>query len=152
LDAFLPTNGMIRDIQSNDETIINTLTKDNDYTNLPKKYSTKESQQNIKQPDQSNVAVIEKPNKWDNGDIVTLQVSVYLGCLKDIIQILVYVLLIAAMLFHISTVIAGNILSRILLRPIQTFIHTMKKKTLAEDWEKIETTNRTKDELYQMEM
>src|SRR5690625_1951113 len=28
----------------------------------------------------------------------------------------------------------------------------MKKNTQAEDWEKIETTNRSKDELYQMEM
>lgn len=152
LDAFLPTNGMIRVIQSNDETIINTLTKDNDYTNLPKKYSTKESQQIIKQPDQSNVAVIEKPIIWDNGDIVTLQVSEHLVSLKDTMQILFYVLLIATILVLIPTIIAGNILSRFLLRPIQTFIQTMKKNTQAENWEKIETTNRSKDELYQMEM
>src|SRR5690625_7940713 len=39
LDAFLPTNGMIRVIQSNDETNINTFTKDKHYTKLTKKYS-----------------------------------------------------------------------------------------------------------------
>src|SRR5699024_12713556 len=43
LDAFLPTYGMIRVIQSNDVNIINTLTKYNDYINLIKKYLTKES-------------------------------------------------------------------------------------------------------------
>src|SRR5690625_4147461 len=134
---------MIRVIQSNDKTIINTLTKDNDYTNLPKKYSTKEPQQIIKQPDQSNVAVIEKPIIWDNGDIVTLQVSEHLVSLKDTMQILFYVLLIATILVLIPTIIAGNILSRFLLRPIQTFIQTMKKNTQTEDCEKIKTKIKT---------
>src|SRR5699024_12651561 len=140
LDAFLPTNGMIRVIQSNDETIINTLTKDNDYTNLPKKYSTKESQQIIKQPDQSNVAVIEKPINWDNGDIVTLQVSEHLVSLKDTMQLLFYVLLLAIILVFIPMIIAVNILSRFLLRHIQSFLLTIILHTHAEHWQIIEST------------
>src|SRR5699024_7899529 len=118
--------------------------------NLPKKYSTKESQQIIKQPDQSNVAVIEKPIIWDNGDIVTLQVSEHLVSLKDTMQIIFYVLLIATILVLISTIIVGNILSRCLLRSILKFILIMKRNIQVEILEKIETTNRKKDELYQM--
>src|SRR5699024_10255673 len=87
-----------------------------------------------------------------NGDIVTLQVSEHLVSLKDTMQILFYVLLIATILVLIPTIIAGNILIRFLLRPIQTFIQAMKKNTQDEYWEKIETTNRSKDELYQIEM
>src|SRR5699024_12665005 len=102
---------------------------------------------NIKQHYQSNVAVIDKHIICDNCDIVTLQVSEHLVSLIDTMQILFYVLLSATILVLIPTIIAGNILSRFLLRPIQTFIQTMKKNTQAEDWEKIETTNRSKDEL-----
>lgn len=152
LDAFLPTDGMIRVIQSNGEPATKTLTKKNNFTLLPKKYTTTESHEIVKQPDGINVAVIEKPIIWNNGDIVTLQVSKHLIALKSTMQTLFYVLLIATVSILIPTMIAGNILSRFLLRPIQMFIQTMQKNTLAENWEKIEITTRSKDELYQMEM
>lgn len=152
LDAFLPTDGMIRVINADGTLAIDTLTKKSDYTNLTKKYSTKETHQILKRGDGTNVAMIEKPIIWNNGDIVTLQVSKHLMALKHTMQILFYVLMIATILTLIPTIIAGNVLSRFLLRPIQIFIQTMKRNTKEENWEKIAIPNRSNDELYQMEM
>lgn len=151
LNAFLPTDGMIRITNESGKPQIKTITKKSEYITLPKQYSTKETHQVIKRPDGANVAVIEKPIIWNDGEIVTLQVSKHLVALQSTMQTLFYVLLIATALILIPTFIAGNILSRFLIKPIQTFIQTMKRNTEAENWEKIDIVNESKDELYQME-
>lgn len=150
LKAYLPTDGMIRVIKKDGQQL-DTFTKESEYTSLPKKYSTTESHEIVKRDDGTNVAVITKPIIWSDGEIVTLQVSKHLMALKVTMRTLFYVLLLASIIMLIPTVIAGNLLGRFLLRPIQALIQTMKANTKEADWKKIDVSNRSKDELYQME-
>ena len=150
LKAFVPTDGMIRVITKDGDPIV-TFTKESEYTSLPKSYTTVESHEISKRADGTNVAVITKPIIWGDGEIVTLQISKHLLALQVTMRTLFYVLLIASVMILIPTVIAGNVLGRFLLRPIQALIQTMKANTKEADWKKIEMPNRSKDELYQME-
>ena len=152
LDAYLPTDGMIRVIQADGTPLIKTLTKDSTYTSLPKKYSTAESHEIVKRDDGTKVAVIEQPIIWNDGQIVTLQISKHLMALKEIMGTLFFVLMIASIFMLIPIVIAGNVLGRFLLRPIKALILTMRANTKQADWKKIDVQNRSHDELYQMEM
>src|SRR5699024_4843335 len=69
LKAFLPNDGMIRVIDKDSTTVIPTLTKKNEYRRLASSYTTTENRKMDKTANQDNVAVIEKPIIWDNGDI-----------------------------------------------------------------------------------
>lgn len=152
LDAYLPTDGMIRVIQEDGSPFIRTLTKDSQYTSLPKKYTTTEAHEIFKRDDGTNVAVIAKPIIWSDGQIVTLQVSKHLMALKETMHTLFFVLMIASILMLIPIIIAGNVLGRFLLRPIKALIQTMRANIKQAEWKKINVKNRSRDELAQMEM
>jgi len=152
LKAFLPSDGMIRVIGKDSTTVIPTLTKKNEYRRLVSSYTTKEKRDIKKTANRENVAVIEKPIIWDNGDIVTLQVSKHLVVLQENMKILFYVLLIASFVMLIPILIGANILSRFLLNPIKTLTSAMKENTTRTEWKKIKVHgNKSKDELYEME-
>jgi signal transduction histidine kinase len=150
LKAFVPADGMIRVIQKNGQPLV-TFTKESEYTSLPKEYMTAESHEVIKRQDGTNVAVITKPIIWDDGEVFTLQVSKHLLALQTTMRTLFYVLLIASVMMLIPTVIAGNVLGRFLLKPIQMLTRTMKANTKEANWKKIDRMSRPGDELYQME-
>ncbi len=152
LNAYVPTDGMIRVIQADGSPLINTLTKQSEFTSLPKKYTTKEIHEIVKRDDGTNVAVIEKPIIWTDGQIVTLQISKHLMALKETMRTLFFVLMVASILMLIPIIIAGNILGRFLLRPIHALIQTMQANSRQAAWKKIEVQSSSNDELQQMEL
>lgn len=150
LNAFLPTNGMIRVFQKDGNELIPKKTKEYEYSTLPGEFSPTElhyvtSHINV------NVAVISKPVIWKNGEIVTLQVSKHLISQKETMTTLFYVLIVASVIMLIPTIIGGAILSRFLLSPIKALIQTMKDNTKQAKWQKIDLQNNSHDELYEME-
>lgn len=148
--AYLPTNGMARVFPQEGQPLQWHYRPDA-YTNLAGEYNTRESQEIVTPEDGANVAVVTKPIIWENGDVVTLEVSNHLIELDNTMTTLFYVLAVASFIILIPTVLAGNVLSRFLLNPITDLIHTMKENTKQAKWKKIEVGNRSKDELYEME-
>lgn len=151
LNAFLPQNGMIRIIPEQGDKPLLLLTKKNEYRYLSGEFTRSESQEIIKNEENINIAVISKPIIWDNGDVVTLQVSEHLVTLKSTMKTLFYVLLVASFLMLIPTIIAGTLLGRFLLQPIKALTNTMKENIKDAEWKKINVQNRSRDELYEME-
>lgn len=151
LSAFIPMNGMIRVFEKNEAKPLLLLTKKSDYTSFSGNFSPSESKRIVKDDTKVNVAVIEKPIIWKNGDIVTLQVTNHLVSLQQTMKTLFYVLLVASLFILIPTVIAGTVLSKFLLLPIKALTETMKENTNQRNWQKIDLENRSKDELYEME-
>ena len=150
LDAFLPAHGMIRVINEDGKASV-TQYKQKDYANLPATFTVNESQQIITDGDGIKVAVIARPMIWKDGEIVTLQVSNHLLGLQEDMRTLFYVLVAVSMIMLLPTIIAGGLLSRFLLSPIQKLIQTMKENIRNKDWKKIDVQNRSRDELYEME-
>ncbi|MDY0395358.1 HAMP domain-containing sensor histidine kinase [Virgibacillus halophilus] len=59
-------------------------------------------------------------------------------------------LVVASLAIFVPILIAARFMSKFLLRPIQQLIHTMKENTESKNWKKIQMTNQSKDELYEM--
>ncbi|MEI3607008.1 HAMP domain-containing histidine kinase [Pseudogracilibacillus sp. SE30717A] len=150
LRAFVPNNGLIRVIDKDNRELILT-TKRKSYRDLPVQYSEREIRKIVKDDSGSPIAVIVKPIIWENGEVVTLQVANYLFALESTMRTLFYVLLAASIIMLIPSMIAGNILSQFILKPIKELIHTMKENTKAEKWNTIAIQNKSKDELFEME-
>src|SRR5699024_7965053 len=151
LQAFLPSKGMIRIIEKEDDKVLATFAKDEKYTNLKATYSDKETSKVTRDNNGTLVAVIEKPIIFEEDKIVTIQVANYLVSIEESMKTLLYVLIATSVAILIPTIIAGNALSRFIFQPIKAIVDTMQKSKRAETWVLIEIKNRTKDELYVME-
>src|SRR5699024_2392411 len=150
LRAYLPNDGMIRVIQK-DSKPLHQLTKKKIYTELDGVYTTSEIKQINTTLAPENIAIVAKPMIWENGEIVTLQLSKHLVALHEDMRTLFYVLVVASLLMLIPTMIVGKILSQFLLQPIQELISAMKENIKTRNWTKIALKNRSRDELYEME-
>src|SRR5699024_2844385 len=151
LRALLRSNNMIRIYEFGKEEPNFVITKDTEFQNLPGGYSKKEIRLIKKGEDGVPVALVSKPMIWDDGKVVTLEVSEHLVTVKNTMTTLFYVLFVASLLMLIPTIIAGRVLSRFILQPIQSLTKTMQNNTQRGSWQKIEIDNRSKDELYEME-
>lgn len=148
IKAFLPADGIIRVYPESGDPLVHS--KSADYFDLPGGYGTSEVREVITF-EGNRYATVSKPIIWNDGDIVTLQVYKELVALTANMKNLFYVLTIASIIIIIPIIIAGNLLARFLLQPITSLISTMKENMKYGKWKKIELTNRSHDELYEME-
>ncbi|MBP3950202.1 sensor histidine kinase [Bacillus suaedae] len=155
LEAYLPANGMIRIILESEVRMIE-QTRSRDYSTLPWTFTSMESQEMISMKNAPDIAVVEKPIIWRNGEhageIVTIQVSNHLISLHETLRTLIYVLSILSFLVLIPIIIGSSILSRFLLLPIKNLIKTMNENTIQGKWKKLDMSNRSHDELHEMEL
>lgn len=151
LHAFLPTDGMIRVVSKDGTELIPTITKRREYRELPLEYNEQETRNVIKSKSGVHVAIITKPIIWENGEVVTMQVANHLIPLEETMRTLLYVLIAASLIMLLPLIIAGNVLSRFILRPITELIETMKANMKLEKWQTIDLDNKSQDELYEME-
>ncbi|MCF3944630.1 sensor histidine kinase [Oceanobacillus alkalisoli] len=151
INAFLPANGMVK-VFSSDEQALEFKLKGEAYRTLEGAFQTAESQEIIRPERGVHVAVVTKPIIWHDGSVVTLQMSDHLVALTDTLRILFYVLIIVSLIILIPTIIGSNILNRLLLNPIEELTRTMKTNIKERKWKKIDHSNRSKDELYEMEV
>ncbi|MGJ9459428.1 ATP-binding protein [Oceanobacillus sp. CF4.6] len=152
INAYLPTNGTIRIIDEDGGYKVPITTKVEDYEKLPLEYTTAESQAIVSSQNSPDIAVITKPIIWGSGEVVTLQMSNQLVHLEETMTTLFYVLVLAGAMMLVPSVIAGSLLSRFLLNPIQKLKQAMKDNTKHDIWQKLDLDNRSRDELYEMEM
>ncbi len=151
LRAYLPTDGMIRVVEEENDRLLLTLTKKDSFTELPASFVKTESNSIIHLDNQANFVTISKPIIWENGEIVTLQVYKQLVAHTETMQTLFYVLIVASAIMLIPTIIAGIFLSRFVLNPIKALTAAMKENITNTKWKKIYVENRSRDELYEME-
>lgn len=149
LEAYLPSHGMIRIIGDDGKIIGQKMKRSQDEKRKATFVST-EKKSIVKEKD-DYVAVVSKPIIWENGQVVTLQMTQRLITLKENMHALFYVLIVSSLLILIPTIIGGRILSSFLLKPVQELIQAMKENQQTKVWRKIEMKNRSKDEIYDME-
>lgn len=150
MNAFLPANGMVQ-VFANDGQTLEFKHREDAYKTLTGKFQSEETHEILKPERGINVAVVTRPIIWQDGSVVTLQLSNNLVELSNTLTILFYVLLFASLILLIPTFIGGNILIRFLLNPIHQLTQAMKENIKGRKWRKIDLTNRSKDELYEME-
>lgn len=149
LQAFLPANGMIRIINSEGETI-HSVAKEAFYYNWPFEYTTQE-QVNLEKAASPSYMQISVPIIWEDGSILTLQVSEALYSMDDALTTLGLVLLITIAFMLIPALFAGYVLTNYITKPIQTMTEKMRKNPTANKWEKIKIKGKTNDEIQEMQ-
>ena len=149
LKAYIPTNGMVRIINS-EEVALQSITKNSDYYQVPVQYVTTETREIFRGNDDAPFVVISTPFIWEDGQVVTLQVSEHLASQKETLNTLFIVLLVASLIMIIPALIGGWALSKFLLKPIMAIIQAMTENPKNGKWTKIEATGKSKDELYQL--
>ncbi|MRH42664.1 sensor histidine kinase [Aquibacillus halophilus] len=150
LKAYIPPNGMIRVI-NDQEKVIQSISKRAEYYNLPFTFARTESNQIVVGEDETPYAVISIPLIWNDGEIITLQVTEHLTSLHETMSTLLIVLVLASLIMIVPIAIAGRLLGNFVVRPIQLLTHSMTDNPKDGEWKKINTNNRSNDELYQME-
>lgn len=149
LKAYLPTHGMIRIINDNGKKIIERV-KSVENRSLPYEFSNQEQRFITKDASKNTVAVVARPVIWNDGRVVTIQVSQQLKALEANQTTLFFVLAVASLAILIPILIAARVMSKFLLRPIKQLIYAMKENIESKNWKKIEVKNQSKDELYEM--
>lgn len=150
LEAFLPTEGMIRVIGESGSFSAQVMKAD--YTDLPANYVTSETRSIINMKDQPDFATVAKPIIWEDGNVVTLQVYKHLTGHASTMETLVYVLVVASLIMLIPTIAAGVFLSRFITRPVKELTAAMKENTAYGNWKKISEADASNDELYEMKI
>ncbi|WP_226038085.1 HAMP domain-containing sensor histidine kinase [Aquibacillus saliphilus] len=149
LRAYIPSNGMIRVINDQNE-VIESISKEVEYYNLPFTFVKKQSQQVIQGDSGTRYAIISVPLIWNDGQVMTLQVAEHLTSLKETMSTLFIVLVFASLIMIVPALIAGRWLGNFVIKPIRQLTHSMTDNPKDGEWKKIDIHNRSKDELYLM--
>ncbi|MGD6777342.1 ATP-binding protein [Sutcliffiella horikoshii] len=148
LNAYLPPNGMIR-IVTEDNTSVANSAKEYDLRLIPTKFQNQQFS-TVRTLEGTPYAVVSYPLIWTDGNIVMLEVTEKLEDSKRTIDTLLIVLLLASVFLLIPALFFGNVLSRIILTPIQAMTKTMKQIQQTGDYQKLQLQGNSKDELYTM--
>lgn len=148
LQAFLGPVGMIRIVNAESRAVI-TATKDMMYGNWPPAYSAQETYQ-ISKRDGVLYAIAQIPMINRDGNVMSLEVTASLLEVQETMSTLFVVLLVASIVVLLPSFLAGRMLGNIIVGPINSLILTMEEIQSKGTFKKLELTNRSKDELYQM--
>ncbi|MEW9675668.1 HAMP domain-containing histidine kinase [Lentibacillus sp. L22] len=148
LRAYLPANGMISVVDRNSHSIVTTTknTKMRDYT--PEFKNTQSSE--IHYINGETYGVVSLPIIWENGQVVSLEVTENLAEMNQTLNELKIVLIIAFIVVIIPSILGGRLLGNILLKPINSMINTMKEIQQSGTFKKIPLGHKHQDELYKM--
>lgn len=151
LQAFLPANGLIRIFREDGE-FLNRTTADGKFFDWPYHYTTKEEITLSKDKSGNSYVQVATPIIWNDGSVVTLQVSEALYSMDDTLSTLQFVLFVASFFMLIPAIIAGIVLARYITIPIKKLTNEMKNNPKNGRWEKLTNLHSTKDELGEMQL
>ncbi|KHF40196.1 sensor histidine kinase [Halalkalibacter okhensis] len=148
LAAYVPGDGMIRIIRE-DGSEATTITKDPTLRAIPRMFSKAQEKEQIIHNGE-RLAIARFPLIWNDGSVVTLEYTERMDTFESTLTILRIVLIVASLLVIIPAFLAGRSLSRVLVRPIQSLINTMEGIQKSGTFQRIDVSEKSKDELDQM--
>src|SRR5690625_381517 len=144
LQAFLPQDGIIRIIQE-DGVVAYSVAKSPDFSDLPFSFV---KQDTIERTTFEDIPFVQAslPIIWEDGSIVTLQLSVALYSIDEAIESLRFVLLITIVVSIIPALLSGSFLANYLIKPIRQLTEGMHNNPINGKWERIDIQRKNKDE------
>lgn len=149
LRAYLPENGMIRVINER-ETALLTVTEQLELTEEVSPVFRNRQDHRFSNQGDGLYLTVSYPLVWENGQVVTLEITESMRFVEENFQILRWVLLLATLIVLIPTIMGGILLSRLILRPIHSLIQTMEVNRRQGTFQRLKIKQGSKDELYQM--
>ncbi len=150
LRAYVPLEGMIRIVaQQGSNSLLVTSPDEQSLSKRPVVYDANRVSQVIKDNGHRYVFV-SIPVIWNDGRVVNVQVTESLQQTESYLNVLQLVLLIVTGLAMIPVFLSGQILGRIVIRPIAALTSTMSEIRRSGNFKRIELEERSQDELYEM--
>lgn len=149
LRPILPANGMIRIINERAEALL-IVTKRMDLTELPISYKEGQAIYTLRHHAGERIGISQHPLIWSDGTVVNLEVSESLSTLQENARRLGFVLLLSSLVILLPVFLGSRVVSRLILRPIQTTIATMEDIQRGGVLKEIKLKQTSKDELAQM--
>ena len=145
LQAFLPQDGIIRIIQE-DGVVAYSVAKSPDFSDLPFSFV---KQDTIERTTFEDIPFVQAslPIIWEDGSIVTLQLSVALYSIDEAIESLRFVLLITIVVSIIPALLSGSFLANYLIKPIRKLTEGMHNNPINGKWKRIDIERKSKDEI-----
>ncbi|AST91872.1 MULTISPECIES: HAMP domain-containing sensor histidine kinase [Sutcliffiella] len=148
LSGYVPTNGIIRVIRdTGKEAVI--ITKDPDLRALPSTFSLSQHSEIIHH-NNNPYAVASIPVIWEDGTVVALEYSEKMVAYESTMNTLKVVLVVASIIVLVPAFLAGRSLSTIIIKPIQTLQNTMERIRKEGTFQRLNVSEKPKDELEQM--
>ncbi|OYD06093.1 sensor histidine kinase [Paludifilum halophilum] len=149
LKAYIPDEGMIRVVDSRSQPLL-TVTEEPELVETIRPRFKHGQHVAIYREGEEDYATAYFPMLWENGDIVTLEVTESLQSVQRDMEILRMVLAVATLAVLLPSILGGRMLSRLILRPIHSLTRTMEENQRGSTFKKLDMEYRSKDELYQM--
>lgn len=150
LRAYVPANGMIRLVLP-DGTSEVSLTGGNQENLIEQAYPYEAGEKaEVRSYEGVPYAFVSIPIVWTNGEIVSFQLTRSLEATAQNLSILRIVLVTVAVLAMIPFFLSSRLLSRLIVTPIHSLIHTMQQIRGSGQFKKISYEGKSKDELAQM--
>jgi len=149
LRAFVPSNGAVSIVDSNNKMLINVQSLDG----LGKVGSNVDpgNSYTIERFDGTEALTISMPIIWPTGEVVTMRMTQLLTDIEENMKLLKYVLIGVTTFAMIPITISSMTLGRIVTRPIENLITAMKISRQSGTYEKLTGVVNGNDELAQME-
>lgn len=149
LRAFVPSNGAVSIVDSNNKMLINVQSLDG----LGKVGSNVDpgNSYTIERFDGTEALTISIPIIWPTGEVVTMRMTQLLTDIEGNLKLLKYVLIGVTTFAMIPITISSMTLGRIVTRPIENLITAMKISRQSGTYEKLTGVVNGNDELAQME-
>lgn len=145
----IPENGMIRVLDDQFNVLAATSDEDEQsWKEMPPLMMGADT--TTRQYKDTQIAVVHYPITFEDGPTGMLELTSNLNDVQQNAQVLLYVLGVAILLALLLSLLSGNLLTRIILRPITMLVHTMEDIRHKGIFKKIPVKKKTKDELYQM--
>ncbi|MFB4160414.1 ATP-binding protein [Geomicrobium sp. JSM 1781026] len=148
-ETYVPNDGMVRIINQNDETVT-TITREQRFLQFPTRYTNQHEANTQMTDEDERFAFVYTPIVWEDGTIVTLEVSERLVGMEENMALLGLILVVASLLALIPAILGGWLLGAIILRPIHSLIHRMNSIQEKGSLQTIDEKRRRRDELQQL--
>lgn len=150
LRAYVPANGMIRIVRQDGSSEVNVTGGSQPYLVEQEYQFYRGEKAQIQTIENIPHAFVSVPMVWTDGEIASLQLTQSLEATADTLSILRLVLLIVTVLAIIPLFSSAFLLSKLITTPIRSLIETMQQIRGSGQFKKIDTPEKSKDELHQM--
>ncbi|PTM51333.1 sensor histidine kinase [Desmospora activa] len=149
LRAYLTEDGMIRVVNAQQTALLTVTEQPELMQDVSPQFRDRQDHRIFSREDGRYLTVFY-PLVWEDGQVVTLEVTESLYLIEENLQILRWVLFLATVIVLIPTIIAGRVLSGLVLHPIHSLIQTMENNRRQGAFQRLQLNKRSNDELKQM--
>ncbi|MFC4077275.1 sensor histidine kinase [Salinithrix halophila] len=149
LRAYLDDGNMIRVVDSRQRALLTVTEEPSLMEDIKPQFRDRQDHTFFSKGDREYLTVFY-PIIWKDGRVASLEVTENLDLAQENLRLLRWVLLLATLAVLIPTMVAGRILSGLILRPILYLIATMEKNRSQGTFQRLNLNKRSNDELNQM--